>query len=258
MIKFQSFLSGSSGNATFVTDDSVSLLVDCGANGKYITECMRRIGAEPEKLSGILITHEHRDHIAGAGVLSRKYDLPIYATKKTWDALGDSLGPIRDKNRRLAEQEMTFDSLTVQLFSVPHDAADPVGYSFLTDHHKFSIATDIGHLSKELEKHLFGSDVVIIEANHDVEMLTKGRYPYYLKKRILGEKGHLSNELCGKLCASLVKNGTCSIWLGHLSAENNRPLKAYETVANILADDDITVGSGVSLNVLPRYWITQE
>jgi len=258
VIKFQSFVSGSSGNATFVTNDSVSLLVDCGANGKYITECMRRIGADPEQLSGILITHEHRDHIAGAGVLSRKYDLPIFATQKTWDAMGNSIGPVREKNIQIAEPEMTFEGLGVRRFSIPHDALDPVGYSFITDNHKLTIATDLGHVTKELEDNLSGSDTVIIEANHDVEMLRNGRYPFYLKKRILGENGHLSNDSCGHLCATLVKKGTCSIWLGHLSAENNLPAKAYETVAGILSENNITVGGGVSLNVLPRYWITQE
>jgi len=258
VIKFQSFLSGSSGNATFVTDDSVSLLVDCGANGKYITECMRRIGASPDNLSGILITHEHRDHICGAGVLSRKYNVPVYATAKTWEAIGDSIGAIREENRRITEKEMDFGGLFVRSFSIPHDAGDPVGYSFLTDSHKFTIATDLGHITKELEENLSGSDAVIIEANHDVEMLRNGRYPFYLKKRILGENGHLSNDSCGHLCATLVKKGTCSIWLGHLSAENNLPAKAYETVAGILSENNITVGGGVSLNVLPRYWITQE
>lgn len=258
MIKFQSFLSGSSGNATFVTNDRASLLVDCGANGKYITECMRRIGAAPEALSGILITHEHRDHIAGAGVFSRKFNVPVYATKKTWEAIGDSLGNICEDNRRLVEAEMEFDGLLVRSFSIPHDAGDPVGYSFLTDQHKFTIATDLGHITNELEENLSGSDSIIIEANHDVEMLKKGRYPFYLKKRILGDLGHLSNENCGKLCARLAKSGTCSIWLGHLSAENNLPQLAYKTVSEILGKEGISVGGGLDLNVLPRYWITQE
>ncbi len=258
MIKFQSFLSGSSGNATFVTDDETSLLVDCGANGKYITECMRRIGAKPEALSGILITHEHRDHISGAGVLSRKFNVPVYATEKTWEAMGDSIGQIREDNRRITEKEMEFEGLFVRSFSIPHDAGDPVGYSFLTPRHKFTIATDLGHITKELEDNLSGSDSVIIEANHDVNMLQNGRYPFYLKKRILGDFGHLSNENCGKLCARLAKSGTCSIWLGHLSSENNLPSVAYETVSRILSQEGLSVGGGLSLNVLPRYWITRE
>ncbi len=255
MIKFQSFLSGSSGNATYVTDDTVSFLVDCGANGKYITECMRRIGAAPENLSGILITHEHRDHICGAGVFSRKFNVPVYANEKTWAAIGDVLGPIAEENKRYITPEMVFGDLKVQSFSIPHDAADPVGYSFISPHHKFTVATDLGYVTEELEKHLAGSDALIIEANHDVSMLANGRYPYHLKKRIMGEKGHLSNDACGDLCVRLAKSGTSAIWLGHLSNENNKPQVAYETVQDILKKSGLTVGGGIALNVLPRYWI---
>lgn len=258
MIRFQSFLSSSSGNATFVTDDTTSLLVDCGANGKYIKECMRRIGASFENLSGILITHEHRDHIAGAGVLSRQFNLPIYATKKTWDAMGDMIGNIAPENCRTVEPEMLFGGLKVRAFSIPHDAADPVGYSFYTTSHKFTIATDLGYVSDEVFENLSGSHVAIIEANHDVSMLQNGRYPFPLKKRILSDCGHLSNEVCGKLCARLAKEGTCSIWLGHLSSENNLPSVAYQTVSEILQNEGLSVGNGLSLNVLPKYWIPRE
>ena len=256
MIRFQSFLSGSSGNATFVTDDNTSLLVDCGANGKYMTECMRRIGANPMNLSGILITHEHNDHIAGAGILSRKFDIPIYATEKTWAVMENAIGKIADKNRRITEKEMEFFGLTVTSFSLSHDAADPVGYSFLTGNHKFTIATDLGHITPEIEKNLLGSQAVILEANHDVTMLTKGRYPYPLKKRILSENGHLSNDACGEMCVRLAESGTHALWLGHLSNENNRPQLAYDTVHQHLTAAGLTVGGGLSLNVLPRYWIT--
>ncbi len=250
MLKFQSFLSSSSGNATFITDDTVSLLVDCGANGKYITECMRRIGISPIKLSGILVTHEHRDHIAGIGVMSRKYNIPVYATEKTWNAIGDSIGPIRDENRKFVLPELNFGSLSVKSFKIPHDAADPVGYRFESDDQSFTIATDIGHITNELESALIGSDAVIIEANHDEDMLNSGPYPFYLKKRILSDKGHLSNKKCGDFCAKLAETGTSSIWLGHLSSENNTPELAYKTVKLALSEHTDTM-----LNVLPKYWI---
>ncbi len=254
MIQFQSFLSGSSGNCTFVTNGSVHLLVDCGAGGKYITECLRRVGVNPEELSGILITHEHRDHITGAGILSRKYNLPIYATKKTWNAMADAIGQVKEENRRLTEKVMSFGSLSVRSFPIPHDAAAPVGYSFIDGDEKFTIATDMGHVTKDILEALTGSQSVIIEANHDIKLLETGRYPYPLKKRILGEKGHLSNISCGELCAHLVASGTSAIWLGHLSAENNEPNRAYETVLSAIKA--ATDGKNtVSLNVLPRYWI---
>lgn len=252
MIKFQSFLSSSSGNSTFVTDDSTHLLVDCGAGGKYISECMRRIGISPQELSGILITHEHKDHIAGAGVLSRKYDIPVYATKKTWEAIGDSLGHIDEKNKRLTEEKMTFGNLVVSSFSIPHDAVEPVGYSFESSDDKFTIATDLGIITDGLFESLKGSRAIVIEANHDVDMLKNGPYPVYLKKRIAGERGHLSNETCGRLCVDLAKTGTETIWLGHLSAENNRPELAYQTVLSMLQEQN---EKNVTLNVLPKYWI---
>ncbi len=258
MIRFQSFLSSSSGNATFVTDDTTSLLVDCGANGKYIKECMRRIGASCENLSGILITHEHRDHIAGAGVLSRQFNIPIYATEKTWNAMGDMIGNVTPENRKISEEEMFFGALKVRAFSIPHDAADPVGYTFFTTNHKFTIATDLGYVSDEVFENLRGSHAAIVEANHDVSMLENGRYPFPLKKRILSNSGHLSNDACGKLCARLAKEGTYSIWLGHLSSENNLPSVAYRTVSEILQNEGLCVGNGLSLNVLPKSWIPQE
>lgn len=255
VIKFQSFLSGSSGNCTFITDDETYLLVDSGAGGKYITECMQRLGIHPAALSGILLTHEHRDHIAGAGVLSRRFNLPVYATSKTWEAIGDSLGSFAPENKRITEPDMRFGAMTVHAFSIPHDATDPVAYSFTCDGDKFTIATDMGEVTDTVLENIEGSHAVIIEANHDITMLQNGRYPYPLKKRILGRYGHLSNEACGRLCVRLAQSGTCAFWLGHLSAENNKPPLAYDTVASILQDASLSVGGGLALNVLPRYWI---
>lgn len=255
MIKFQSFLSGSSGNCTLVTDDATHLLVDCGAGGKYIAECMQRVGIEPSALSGILITHEHRDHIAGAGILSRRYNLPVYATAKTWAAIGTTLGVIAPQNQKTTEPCMQFGNITVEAFSIPHDAADPVGYSFLCGDDKLTIATDMGEVTEQVFAHISGSTAVIVEANHDLLMLRNGRYPYPLKKRIMSPKGHLSNEACGRLCVRLAQSGTRVFWLGHLSAENNEPNLAYDTVSAVLQEASLTVGSGLTLNVLPRYWI---
>jgi len=255
VIRFQSFVSGSSGNCTFITNGNVNLLVDCGANGKYITECMRRIGILPQQLSGILITHEHRDHISGAGILSRRFNLPIYATQKTWDAMEETIGVIKPIHYRLTEKEMSIENIDIRSFSIPHDAADPVGYSFFFEHEKLTIATDIGKVTDGLFKHLKGSDSIIIEANHDEEMLINGPYPQALKQRIMSEEGHLSNIACGKLCTRLAENGTKSFWLGHLSLENNTPELAYKTVAKTMEKKKILSETDVSLNVLPRFWV---
>lgn len=257
MIKFQSFLSGSSGNCTYVTNDSAHVLVDCGATGKYITQCLTRLGVDPGSIDAVLVTHEHRDHVAGAGVFSRKYRVPIIATDGTWGAMERITGSVSESERQNCRpgEEFTVGTLRVRPFSIPHDAGAPVGYRFSDTCDTFTIATDIGHISDELEENLSGSDSIIIEANHDLEMLRTGRYPYSLKRRILGERGHLSNDACGRLCAMLAKTGTKSFWLGHLSKENNVPSLAHEAVKQILNQEGISAGADVGLNVLPRYWL---
>ena len=257
MIKFQSFLSGSSGNCTYVTNDSTHLLVDCGATGKYITQCLERIGVPPEKIDAVLVTHEHRDHASSVGVFARKYHTPVYATEGTWGLMENVCGVIPSDCQQRCESGVEFQisGLTIRPFTIPHDAAEPVGYRFSEDDGAFTIATDLGHISDELLEQLSDSDSVVIEANHDVDMLRTGRYPYPLKRRILGEKGHLSNEACGRLCKMLAQRGTKSFWLGHLSNENNMPSLAYETVKSTLQEEGLAVGSDVGLNVLPRYWL---
>lgn len=257
MIKFQSFLSGSSGNCTFLTNDSTKILVDCGATGKYITDCLGRLGISPDSIDAILVTHEHRDHTSGVGVMSRKFQIPVYATAPTWEGMDAIVGGIQEENRKVvpANEDFAIKDLVIRPFDIPHDANNPVGYSFTDHDHKFTIATDIGHISDELLENLRGSEYIIIEANHDIEMLRTGRYPYYLKRRILGDRGHLSNDMCGRLCAMLAKEGTRAFWLGHLSKENNIPQLAYDTVNSILKEQKICVGSDVGLSVIPRYWL---
>lgn len=260
MIKFQSFLSGSSGNCTYVTDDETHILVDCGATGKYITACLERLGVAPSEISAILVTHEHRDHVSGVGVFSRKYGVPVVATEGTWSAMPAIVGDIGEsfRERCAPQKEFKIGALTIRPFGIAHDACNPVGYRFSETDSSFTIATDLGHISDELTEELSGSDSIILEANHDLEMLRTGRYPYHLKRRILGERGHLSNDTCGRLCAMLAASGTKSFWLGHLSKENNVPSLAYETVKSILKQEGISVCSDVGLNVLPRYWLKQE
>lgn len=254
MIKFQSFLSGSSGNATFITNDNAHILLDCGANGKYIESCFSRLGFSPEELDAIFITHEHSDHIAGAGIISRRYDVPIYASSGTWSEMEGVLGKISDKNKKVIapKETLAFSDMEIKAFSIPHDASQPLGYSFTADEQKFTVATDLGHINDELFSELSGSDFIIIEANHDIDMLKNGSYPYPLKKRILGDYGHLSNKASADVCAKLAKCGTKAFWLGHLSSHNNLPEIAYHEIYEALSE---TNEKDVSLCVLPKYWI---
>ena len=257
MIKFQSFLSSSSGNSTFVTNDETSILIDCGAAGSYIEKCLLRLGTDGASLSGIFITHAHTDHIAAAGALSRRYHLPLYATEETFQRGERHIGVIDAENKRIVVpgEDIMVGSLTVHVFSIPHDAEGSVSYTVADGETKFGIATDSGYISDEIVENLTGCETVIVESNHDVDMLSQGPYPYPLKQRILGKGGHLSNALCGELCVILAQRGTKAFWLGHLSEHNNLPELAYSCVKAALNQNGFTVGADVALNVIPKSWI---
>jgi len=254
MIKFCSLFSGSSGNAIFIGTEHTKVLIDCGLSGKKIVEALLSIGEDPADLDAILITHEHIDHVRGVGVISRKFDVPVYANEPTWNAIKCGLGDINEKNIMYFDTYGEFDIKDIHInpFLIPHDAAEPVGFNFFVQKSKVTIATDIGHVTKELLGCLEASDMILLEANHDIEMLKVGRYPWSLKQRILGDKGHLSNETAAKVAAYLAQRGTRRFLLGHLSRENNFPELAYQTVLNELNKYSIKVGSDVMLDVALR------
>lgn len=253
-LRFCPLFSGSSGNALYLGCEETHLLIDAGMSGAKITAELERIGVSPKALSGILVTHEHADHIAGVGVLSRRYDIPVYANAGTWDAMRAKLGTISEKNVMLFETGVDFHvgSVDVLPFPTPHDAAEPVGYSFYAGQNKLSIATDLGTVRESWLKHIEGSDLVLLESNHDVDMLKAGRYPYELKRRILGAKGHLSNDAAGKAAVELARRGVRTIVLGHLSGENNFPELAYQSVCTALQLEEIEPGRDVMISVASR------
>ena len=254
MMKFCSLYSGSSGNCLFICAGSTKILIDAGVSGKKIIEALYSIGEKPGELSAILVSHEHSDHTKGAGVLSRKFDIPVYANEKTWSIMQNSIGPVEVKNRLYFDSgvEFTLGNFIVMPFKIPHDAIEPVGFNFHFNGKKVTTATDIGHITKGLLKHFHMSDLILLESNHDIEMLKVGPYPWHLKKRILGENGHLSNEMAGKVISYLAENGTKRFLLGHLSRENNFPELAYQTVYNALTEKKLCVGDDVLLDVALR------
>lgn len=260
MIKFQPLLSSSSGNSIFVTDDTTHILIDCGAPIRYIEKCLARLGVAPYALSGVFITHAHSDHVAASGTLAKKYNIPIFATEETFSLSGKYLSSISRKSARIisAGDDIIIGDMVVHAYSIPHDISGAVGYTVQDSETKFGIATDSGHVSDEIIQNLTGCESVIVEANHDVDMLLSGPYPYPLKKRILSDKGHLSNVLCGELCIRLAQSGTKSFWLGHLSEKNNIPEIAYRTVHKILTDNGYAVGTDIALNVIPKNWIEEK
>jgi phosphoribosyl 1,2-cyclic phosphodiesterase len=253
-LKFCPLASGSSGNAIYVECGSVRLLVDAGVPMRRIAAELSAIGVNPASLSGVLVTHEHSDHISGVGVISRKYDLPVYAAGNTWQAMAGKLGEIASRNVRAFEpgQDFYIGDVNVMPFRIPHDAVDPVGFSFSADRGKLSIATDIGYASKGWMREVEFSDVLLIESNHDVSMLEASRYPAALKRRIRGRRGHLSNDEAAAIIVKLCERGVRSFILGHLSGENNDPGLAYESAIAALRKAGITPGAGVNITVAPR------
>lgn len=253
MIRFISLISGSSGNASFISDGKTNLLIDCGMSGLKLKEALNAIDVLPESIDALLITHEHIDHTKGAGVISRRYNIPIYATEGTHISM--DAGKIADENIRIVSENVTCDinGIGVTPFAIPHDARQPVGYTFSLGSEKYAIATDIGKMNTDILNHITGSKNVILESNHDIEMLRCGSYPFPLKQRILGELGHLSNETAAKTALYLVQHGTEHIMLGHLSKENNRPEIAMLETYNLLTDSSVSVGKDMTLQVADRY-----
>lgn len=234
-----SIASGSSGNCIYVGTDATHLLVDVGISGKKTEGGLNSIGQSLTNIDGILITHEHSDHICGLGVLSRKYHIPIYATCGTIDAIkmSSSVGEIEDDLfvPIKADESFRIKDITVEPMRTSHDAAEPVAYRMKYENKKIAIATDLGTYNEYTVECLKGMDLLFLEANHDVNMLQVGPYPYQLKRRILGDRGHLSNELSGQLLKRIAHKKLQGVVLGHLSKDNNIPELAYETVRVELA-----------------------
>ncbi len=253
-IKMCSLRSSSKGNATIVYSDTTKILVDCGISGKVLCDAMCQAGLPPEEIDAMLITHEHSDHTKGVGVVARKYNIPVFATYGTWSAMQKLVGEIPRGCRRVFDRKISFKigDITVNAFEIPHDAAEPVGYSFECDGYKAAVATDIGFMSDELFEKIKGSHTVLLESNYDLFMLDAGTYPYELKFRIKSDKGHLCNDDAALTARDLVKTGTKKIILGHISPENNYPDLAFETTRLCLAGNGITVGKDVELYVAKK------
>lgn len=255
---FAPLFSGSSGNATFVSAGSTCVLVDAGVSCSRITNEMKKLGASPEMLSGILITHEHSDHVQGAGILTRKYHIPIYATAGTWDAMRPKLGAIESEDVRVIEAGHAFSigDLDIMPFTIPHDAAEPCGYLISCRGIKTCVATDMGHVTRECLSVMTEADLVLLESNYDPDMLQAGRYPFELKKRIMGRKGHLSNEDAADTVIRLAQSGVHTVVLGHLSKENNFPELAWETTAEMLRNAGKVPGKDIGLALAGRDGLT--
>lgn len=240
--------SGSKGNSTYIRAGKHSILIDAGLSGKGLEQRMAALDLDPEKLSALLVTHEHKDHIKGVGILSRRYDLPIYANQGTWAEAESELGKLKSKNRRVFDGSFAIGKLEFTPYSISHDASQPVGYICQVGGKKIVLATDTGIMSEKIVKKIKGADFFVLESNHDLEMLMTGKYPYFLKNRIKGNEGHLSNDDTAALLPSLLKDNFPTVILAHLSEENNNPKVAYITVNNALKEAGFKVGRDLNMS----------
>ncbi|GLB59201.1 MBL fold metallo-hydrolase [Cytobacillus sp. NCCP-133] len=248
-LQFSVLASGSTGNAIFVETEEHSFLVDAGLSGKQTEALFEQIDRDAGKLSGILVTHEHSDHIKGVGILARKYNLPIYANEKTWQAMDSLIGqvPVDQKFHFDMETVKTFGSLDIESFGVSHDAADPMFYVFHQDGKKLVLITDTGYVSDRMKGLISNAEAYVFESNHDVQMLRMCRYPWNIKRRILSDVGHVSNEDAAFAMSEVAGDRTKSFYLAHLSLDNNIKDLARMSVTQTLESRGIIVGEQFDL-----------
>lgn len=255
-LQFCSLSSGSSGNSYLVFTEDTYILVDAGISSKKIAESLARLNLTPYDLSAVLLTHEHSDHIKGAEILSRKYGLPLYTNEQTYHAVF----PLMKNTEGVIFYEFetnnpfTLNDIEIMPFPVSHDAVEPVGFSFYRENTKISIATDTGCINAKMMEEIISANLLILEANHDEHMLKMGKYPWFLKQRILSAKGHLSNEAAGDAIAHMIHSHPINrqILLAHLSRENNFPEMAHQTVKNVLEENNLFLNRSIRMDLLHR------
>ena len=251
---FCSFSSGSSGNCYLVKSDDTAILIDSGISGRKIFESLKKTGTSPGDLCAVLITHEHSDHIRSLKTLAGRIpQIRAYANGGTWKYI-DAFVDERQRSVFETGKAFSINDIEVKPFPLSHDAEEPVGFSFYSGGRQISILTDTGLIDDGIYDEIKDADILVLEANHDVEMLKMGRYPWFLKQRILGSRGHLSNvDAAAAICKLISENGKSrQILLAHLSRENNFPEMAYQTIKNLLEENDYYINTHVRLNIIAR------
>ena len=251
MARFCSLFSSSRGNCTYIGTGDSGILIDCGVSCKRTVETLNALGVDPSRLRAIFVTHEHSDHVSGLRIFAGKYGLPVYSSAGTLSAIERSgvLNGTFDVGV-VPHEGVSLGDFFVRPFSLSHDAREPVGYSVETgDGRRISVATDTGIVTDEILSAVSGSDLILLESNHDVGMVQNGTYPYATKRRILSSLGHLSNDVCAETAVSLLNSGTTQFCLGHLSRDNNIPALAYQTTFSELSIAGAKEGSDYQLRV---------
>ena len=255
MAKFCPLFSSSGGNCIYIGAGEDNVIVDIGISAKQTEDALKRIDVDPDSIQNIFITHEHIDHVKGLKVFTKKHKARVFMTQGTYEALvkTDALDNVSEC--RIIGNGESVGCLSVKAFHTMHDVNESCGYTFeLPNGRKIAIATDLGIMTDEVYNALKGSDLVMLESNHDVNMLQCGPYPYMLKRRVLGIKGHLSKDACAETLAKLVKEGTTRFFLGHLSRENNIPQLAYQTSVSALAECGAEEGNDYLIRVAKPVW----
>ncbi|RYL94226.1 MBL fold metallo-hydrolase [Sporolactobacillus sp. Y61] len=248
-MQYSVLASGSTGNSLYIETQQHKLLIDCGLSGRKMVALLGEIGKKAEDIDAILVTHEHSDHVRGLGVFARRFHTPVYANEKTWQAMASTIGriPVEQKFTFRANSVKSFGDLDIESFSVSHDAADPMFYVIHDQGKKMTLLTDLGYVSDHIKGLIRDSDTYVIEANHDTEMLMMGRYPWSVKRRILGDTGHISNDESGIALTEVLGNRTKSVYLAHLSRDNNMKELARMSVGQRLEDQGLRIGRDLSL-----------
>lgn len=258
-IKFCSLSSGSSGNCQYIETGNSRILIDAGFSGKRIQELLASIDVCPTTLDGIFVTHEHIDHVKGVGVLSRRFDIPIYANANTWTGMEKSIGKIKEKNIKVftTEKYLEMQDMSILPIRVFHDALEPVGYVINYKKSKISVITDTGWVNDKIIEKIKDSNLYLMESNHDEFMLKEGLYPWYLKQRIMSEDGHLSNDDAAKILGNVLNGNNEVVLLAHLSKDNNVPELAIDTVKKSLENQGINVEKSIKLELSHRNKATE-
>ncbi|MBR2454658.1 MAG: MBL fold metallo-hydrolase [Clostridia bacterium] len=256
MAKFCPLFSSSSGNSIYIGGGENSILIDIGVSAKQTEQALFNIGVDADSIRDIFITHEHSDHIKGIKVFTKKHKARLHMTAGTYEALvkTDALDNAEECSI-ITSDGVDVGCMLVRPFATSHDASESCGYTIeLANGRKMSVATDLGVMTDTVLENLKGSDLVMLESNHDVNMLQCGGYPYILKRRILGVKGHLSNDACAETLVKLIESGTTRFFLGHLSRENNIPQLAYQTSVSALTMAGATEGEDYYIRVAKPQW----
>ncbi|PWI57931.1 MBL fold metallo-hydrolase [Sulfoacidibacillus thermotolerans] len=250
-LQFSVLASGSTGNAVYVQAGDTKILIDAGIGIRQLQASCSEIGVDLTTLDAVLVTHEHSDHVRGLASLLRKVSVPIYTSQGTWSKIASFWREEEQVMARMVRANVAFSlgELVLEPFSLSHDAEEPLGFCVYGNGRKFVLATDLGYASDHVKALAYGADVYVLEANHDVELLRAGPYPWHLKRRILGDKGHLSNDSASDFLRDVLTDDARSVFLAHLSQENNRPELAHRTVQKAIADLPVVANGGLELNL---------